>query len=368
MIPDDDKISTLQLGVFVFNVILGVGILGFPAGLAKAVENDAWVVGIVSGLINILFIFFICKLGNKYPELGLVGTLRRLFGKVLGTILALPALAYFVIFAALAMRIFAETIKLYLLNNTPLEFIILPLMLLAVFLARSGVEPSARFFEVVTPIIILVMLYLIIVSLPKNDYSNLRPFFTHPVSDYISGLRSGTFAFSGFEILLIMFPFLRKPKEAFKVSSITMLGITALYTIVTILCLAKLGAKETASMIYPTVTLIKASEVPGGFIERQEGVLLAVWVIFVFTTLAGMIYAASVITGDILKQRKRTHAVSIYIPVIYVVSLLGENIAALGKLSDTMSLIFGTYTIMILPPVMLIVSAIKDRGGAKGEG
>lgn len=368
MIPNDDKISTYQLGVFIFNTILGVGILGFPGGLAKSVENDAWILSILAGLVNVIFVYFTCKIGLKYHELGFVGSLRKLFGNIIGTILALPSLIYFVIFGALAIRIFAETIKLYLLNNTPLEFIILPLMLLSVFLVRSGIEPSARFFEAVTPIIALVMAYLIIVVLPKNDYSNLRPYFTHSIREYFTGLRAGSFAYAGFEVILIVFPFLRKPDKAFKVTTTALLSATVLYTAVTVLALAKFGAKETASLLYPTVTLIRASEVPGGFIERQEGVLLSIWVIFVYTTVVAMFYCASVIAGDILKQRKRIHAMSILIPIIYVISLLGENIAQLGKISDTLMLSFGTYTIIVLPIVMLIVSKIRDRGGAEGEG
>lgn len=368
MIPNDDKISTYQLGVLIFNIILGVGIFSFPAGLAEAVENDAWIVGILSGFINLIFIYFMCKIGNKYADLGLIGTIRKVFGNVLGTIIAIPALVYFVVFGAIAMRIFAETVKVYLLNNTPLEFIILPLMFLAVFLVRSGIEPISRFFEIVTPIIAIVMIYLIIVALPKSDFSNLRPYMTHPVSAYVEGLRSGAFSFAGFEVLLIIFPFLRKPKKAFKASVVTMLLITVLYTIMTVLCLTRLGAKETAAQIYPTVTLIKVSQVPGGFIERQEGVLLAIWVIFVYTTIVGMIYASSVIAGDILYQRERKHAVSILIPILYVLSLFGENVAELGKLADMLNITFGAYTIAVLPIILVIVSAIRDRGGAKDEG
>lgn len=361
MIPNDDKISTYQLGVFIFNIILGVGILGFPGGLAKAVENDAWILSIVAGCTTFPFIFLMCRIGIKYGELGFVGTLRKLFGNILGTILAIPAYLYFVVFGALAVRIFAETIKLYLLNNTPLEFVILPLILLCVFLARSGIEPSARFFEAVTPIIIFVMAYLILVTLPKNDYSNLRPYLSHPVSQYITGLTSGAFAYSGFEVLLIIFPFLRKPKDAFKAAAVSITSTIVLYTVITVLALAKFGAKETASLLYPTVTLVRASEVPGGFIERQEGVLLAIWVIFVFTTVVGMIYSSSVIAGDILGQRKRTHAVSLIIPLIYIIGLFGENIAVLGQLSTKLTLIFGSYTIIFLPVIMTIMSAIRGK-------
>ncbi|TDT62346.1 GerAB/ArcD/ProY family transporter [Fonticella tunisiensis] len=367
MTPNDDKISSIQLGVFIYNTILGVGILTLPASLAKEVEAGAWVLAILSGLVNIIFIYFMCKVGEKYSEYGFAGALRRQFGKVFGTILAIPVLVYFVVFTAIVLRIFAETIKLYLLSNTPLEFIIFPLIILAIVLARTGVEPSARFFESVTPLIILILVFLMFVALPKSDFTNLRPVFSVSPVKYITGLKSGAFAYSGYEILLIIFPFLRKPEKAFKVSSIALIIITLFYTIIVMETLAKFGSRETASLIYPTVNLIKASEIPGGFIERLEGLLMALWVIFVFTTVVSTMYGASVIGGDILNQKEKKHIVSIFLPLIYILSLTGESVVELFKMSDTLTIYLGTYTIIIVPIIMFIASLLDRKGGKKGE-
>lgn len=361
MIPNDDKISTIQVGVFVFNTILGVGILTLPSSMAKAVETDAWVLSIISGLINLIFIYFMCKVGEKYSEYGLVGTLKKFFGGFFGTLISIPVLAYFVIFTGIVVRIFAETMKLYLLVNTPLEFIILPILLLAVLLARSGVEPTARFFEATTPLQILVLFFLIILALSKADFSNVRPLFATPPMKYIEGIRTGTFAFAGFEVLLVLFPFIRKPKKAFKASAIALLSLTVVYTIVIIEVLAKFGAKQAASYIYPTMTMVQASEVPGGFIQRLEGVLMAMWVVFVFTTLVALIYSFSVIGGDVLRQSGRKHIIPLFLPVIYIVSLLGESIVDMFKFGDMLTTYLGTYTIVALPFILYVISLFRKR-------
>jgi spore germination protein len=361
MIPDDDKISTIQVGVFVFNTILGVGILTLPSSMAEAVGSDAWFVTIISGLVNIIFIYLMCKVGEKYSEYGLVGTLKKLFGGFLGTLLAIPAFVYFLVFCGVVIRIFGETIKLYLLNNTPLEFILLPLILLGLLLARSGVEPVARFFEAVTPMQVFVLIILMLLAVTNADFTNVRPFFTNSPVEYIKSLKGGVFAFSGFEVLLVLFPFIRKPKKAFKASSIALLSLTLIYTIVIIENLAKFGSKQTANYIYPTLTMIQASEIPGGFIQRLEGVLMGVWVVFVFTTLVALIYSFSVIGGDILKQNGRKHIIPLFLPIIYIVALTGESIVDMFKFGDTLTTYLGTYTVVVLPLLMFIMSRLRKR-------
>lgn len=367
MIPDDDKISPYQVGVFVFNIIVGVGVLTLPATLTKEVESDAWILCIFAGLISIILIYLICKVGVKYSDYGFVGTLRKMFGKFLGTLLAIPVFLYFFIFTAIVIRLFGETLKLYLLSRTPLEFVMIPLIILVVFLVRSGVEPTARFFEAVTPFIMFILIILMIVALPESDFSNARPIMASPLLDYIGGLKGAVFAFAGFEILLVLFPFMRKPKQAFKASSYAIGVVTFIYTATTILCLARFGVKETQAHIYPVMSLIKSAEIPGAFIERLEGLMIALWVIFVFTTIAALTYGYSVVGGDILGHKKRKHIISLSIPILYVIGLMGESVAELFKMSDTLSTYLGAYGFIVLPILMFIVSIFKGKGGERSE-
>lgn len=367
MIPNDDKISSIQLGVFVYLTMLGVGIFTLPSDLVKYAKNDAWILCIVSGLLNIIFIYCMCKVGERFSNYGLVGTLRVLFGKFLGTILAVPVFLYFLFFASVEIRLFAETTKLYLLRRTPIEFVILPLLLLAVLLSRRGIEPIVRFFEISTPIVLVVIAMMLIVMVPKSDYSRLMPVFKTPITDYFKGMGSSLFAYAGFEVLLIVFPYVRKPKKALKASIIALVFIVVLYTIIIVQCIVRLGVEETKNIIYPTVSLIRASEVPGFFIERIEGLLLAIWVMFVFTTVVSFIYGFSVVGADILKHREKNHIISLFIPITYLITLQGSNIKEVFNFSKEISTYLGYYTLMILPVIMFIASLLRRKVGKNNE-
>lgn len=367
MTPSDDKISSFQLAVFIYNVVLGVGIITLPATLTKAVNQDAWIVALLAGAINLILLYFMYSVGKKYSSYGFIGTLRKLFGKFFGTLLALPVAAYYVIFSGLEIRIFSETIKVYLLNNTPIEFIIIPLMILAVFLVRSGIEPITRFYEAITPVSILIIVSILIAPLPHSDFTNIRPIFSEPLTSYLTGIKSGLFAFAGYEVYLIIFPFIRKPKEAYKAAAIPIIMISGLYAVIIIECIAKLGVEQTQSLIYPTLSLLKASSVPGAFIERIEGLLLSLWVIFVFTTVSAVMYGFSVIIGDIINQKKRKHIVAIAIPIMYIFSLSGGSVVELFDMVDRLSTYFGLYTIVFIPIIMFIFSLLRGKGDKKIE-
>ena len=369
MILNDDKIPNFGVSSFVFLSVVNIGILFLPSLLVNDVNNDAWLLIILAGAISIFLLYIICKTGNKYCNLGFVETLRFLFGKVIGTVLAIPVAIYALLFISLELRLFAEVTKIYLLHNTPLEFIIYPMIILTVILARMGLEPITRTFGILLPVVILIILALILVFTQKSDISNLRPYLTTPPLKYIKGLSSNMIAFAGFEVMLVIFPYIREPKSAFKASMKGMVFVIALYAILTIQCITGLGSEETKALVWPVMALTKSISIPGGFLEGLEGLLSSAWVILVFTSLVAFLYFFSVTAAGIFKHKKPKHFVSLALPIIYIIALQGESIPNVFTLSNNVMKYFGTYTMIILPLLMYAFSFIRgnSRGDSRGD-
>lgn len=361
MIRDNDSINNTELGIFLFFAMIGIGILGLPSRINQYVNQDAWIVLFAALGLSILMMFILCKLGERHQELGFVGTLRFLFGNIIGTILAVPLLLYSILFMGLESRMFGEVTKLYLLHKTPLEFIIFPLILLVVVLVRKGIEGITRTFGILIFIVGVAGIGLIIASMPNMDLSNLRPMATQQLTQYASGSLAAFYGFSGLEIMLIIFPFLKKPAGAFKTGSLVLI-ITALFSIIiTIQCIAGLGNEETKSLVWPVMALTKSISIPGGFIEDIEGVLAALWVIYAFASLCSFMFLYTVILGDLFQQKANKHFVSMSIPILYLVSLQGNSIPTVFKISDAMNRIFSTYSMIGLPILMLSVSYLRGK-------
>ena len=358
---NDDKISNFELGNLLFLTILGIGIVNLPSSLAKEADSDAWILVSIAGIGVILFAYIMCKVGQRHSNLGFVGTLQYLFGKILGTALAVPVALYALVLTAVELRLFAEVTKIYLLHNTPLEFIILPIIILTVLLVRMGIEPITRAFGIYLFIIVFSVLFIFLVGFQGNDYSNLLPMLKTPIPKFISGLSTVIFAFSGFELLLIVFPYVRHPMDTVKVTFAAIGSITILYAVITIYCITKLGIDETKASIWPVMAMVKSIEMPGGFIQNLEGILSSLWVVFAFTSLIGFLYFFSVTAQGIFKHQDNKQFSSLSIPIIYLLALQGESVPEVMELSDKVLKYMATYTVIILPILMLIFSHIKGK-------
>lgn len=361
MTPNNEKISNSELGIFIFLAVVGIGLLSLPSEAVNFAGNNGWILVILSGGLCILSLFIMCKVGVRHVNLGFVGTLEFLFGKLLGKILAIPVAIYGLLLAALELRIFAEVTKLYLLHRTPLEFIILPMIIIVIFLVRMGIEPITRSFGIFIPIVIFISLALIVFSIQRADYSNLRPFFSTPISKYIAGAWAPIFAFAGYEVIMVLFPYLKEPKKAFKVSAYAILFVIAFFTIIVIQCIAGLRTEETKALLYPVMALTKSIAIPGGFIENVEGLLSSLWVLYTLTSLVAFIFFFSAVSAGVFNHKRRNHFASLSIPIIYILALQGNSIPEVFKISDLVMIFFGTYTIALLPILMLIVSYIRGN-------
>lgn len=365
---DNDKISGYQVMVFIFNSILGAGLISLPAMASESARNDGWILVLLVGLINMLLTVFICFAGSKCREKGLFGTLSGTFGKIPSAILLLPFIVYMLVHAGMECRIFSESVKIFLLQRTPIEFIVIPMVIMAVILTRAGIEPICRFFEIIFPLTAVLILLCMLVASRDMDWTNLRPFFSTPPLDFLKGFIGTTFAYEGFQLLLIIYPFIKKPKGTVKYSIIGLACIIFVNVVGTLQCLAKFGPEETTRMLYPIIDLIKVSEIPGAFIERTEAILLSIWLVNAFSTIVSLLYCLSILFCDILNQSESSHMVPLALPLIYIISLYGENGAEIKFITSMNSLYIGTYVTLILPIIVILASRFKKKGVKKHEG
>ena len=360
-----DKISSWQLGLLVFLAAIEVGILALPSTLAQTVGNDAWMVPLFTGAIIIVVVYVMGKIIVKYPSYSYTDTLRLVFGNIIGTFLAIPVFLHFNMIVGLELRFFAETTKLFLIERTPLEFIILPILLLTVLLVRSGIEPVSRFFEVVFPLVLLSIVALMLVVLPKSDFTNLKPFFSAPALHHVTAISTTFYPYLAYEFMLVLAPNLRNPNKAFATVAYAIVLLSVVYSIFTVQVIARLGVEVTKFNIFPLMAVVRSSAVPGGFIERFEGIIMALWVIFAYTTLVGYAYIVSLAGKHLFNQKKTGHIFLITMPFSYLFALQGESFLSFSRMLGVLAITSGAYTAGALPIVLYFAIIIKEKAGRK---
>lgn len=346
--------------------VVGVGAFSYPGVMANQVGTDGWLVTIIAGVISFLLLTLIYRVVVKNSYQTFYEMLENNLGNIVSKVFGLILCVYFIFSIALGMRIFAEVVKMYLLEQTPTEFILLVMIFTGLYLVRGEVSALVKFNEISFITMFIPMAIVLIFATRGGKLTNLLPTLQAAPGDYIKGLATATYAFGGFEIAYLIMPFMKDKDGVRKTLFKSVTIITFFYAVVTILCIMFFTKEHTKDLLWPTITLIRAIVIPGAFIERWEGIVMTLWVLFYFTTFVNIYY----FSGDILKEAFNLHDIKlsslILAPIIYIVALYPQNIAEVYDTSGKITPVFSLFSFVILPLVLLSTST-RRRGKKKNE-
>lgn len=112
------KLSSISMVSFIVNALIGIRVMTLSQVTAKYAKNDAWISVILDGFIFALvcnFLFWICE---QYQGLNFPQIIEKVLGKVIGKIILICIVAYYIFLTGISIRSFAEGIKTFLLENT----------------------------------------------------------------------------------------------------------------------------------------------------------------------------------------------------------------------------------------------------------
>ncbi|MCH3965316.1 MAG: Ger(x)C family spore germination protein [Clostridium sp.] len=339
--------------------VIGVGIFSYPREVVDIIGTDSWIVTIIAGILIylLLYVAYSAIKLNDYNKLYII--LKNNFGRLFGNIFALVFIAYNIFAISFGMRIFTEVIKMYLLEKTPTEFIFVVTILTSIYLVRGGLESLIKFNEISFWIMFVPIIIIFMFALNKAEFSNILPVLNNSPYKYMEALKSTIYSFSGIEIIYIIAPFLKSKFSLIKTAGKSILFITLFYVTVVILSLAIFSKNQTGILLWPTITMMKSINVNGLFIERWEGAVMAMWVMFYFTTFSNIYYFSSDILKDMFKLKSVNITAVILGIVIYMIAIYPKNIAVLYNLGNKIIIPFFVFNVIILPIIIFLFARFK---------
>ncbi len=352
-----------QYGLFstIVVTVIGIGIFSYPRELAATVGNDGWIVTLVGGAIAYGLAYFTYKIVkinnfNRFHNL-----MENNFGKILGGIFSIIFVAYSTFSMSIGMRSFVEVIKMYLLEKTPTEFLIIVTILTGSYLIRGEIDNLVKFNEITFGIMFLPIILVLILTLNNLDFTNILPVLDNKPINYINGLNTAIYSFTGFELMYLFLPYVKSKKEVNKCILKSISFLTVFYVIIVVFCIAIFSKAQTETLIWPTITMVKSINIPGAFIERWEGVVMSMWVIFYFTTFVNYYYFSADIIKDVFRLKDIKLSMLIIIPFIYVIAMYPENILELYDIGKAGTRIFTLYVLVILPLMLLLMNKLRGK-------
>jgi spore germination protein len=362
-VKPNDQITTVQTVMIISNFILGAGILTLPRSVTEKTQTpDAWISVIISGLITMLIGFIMVKLCKRFPDKSLYQFSQIIIGKWLGSFISLIIVIYYIVLSAFEVRAMAETTRLFLLQGTPIWAILMPFLWIGLYLILGGINSIARMFEIIFPVTVIFFMIVMLLGISIFEIDNIRPFMGMGIKPVLKGLASTSLSFAGFEVILIIFFFMKKQKQATKATIIAIAIPLIFYAITLIMVVGALSVSGVLTQTWPVLTFIRSFEITGFFFERFDSLLLVIWIMQLFATYSVCYFAAVLGLSQLFGKSIQT--ISFWVlPFIYFIAMVPTNINEMFTMGDWVGK-FSFLLFSVLPILLLFVSIVRRKKNA----
>lgn len=368
-------ITMRQSSAIIASTLIGVGVLTLPRETAESVGEGAWLAAIGGALLAMLAMAVIVKLSNRFAGQSIMEYAARILGTakhpLVGRILGFPLfIALFLFWAtstALVARTFGEVVITTVLTKTPLEVIISTMLITAFIFVMYNEEVLARVNEILLPIIVIPVLVIALSSLQSARLDHLLPLFDGNWTGLLKSIFFTSTSYLGFELMTIFYA-RTEPGKRMKGAMIGIAIPGFIYVLIVISGISVFGVDEMRLLAWPTLELVKTTEVPGLILERLESAFLGVWVAAVFTSVGNMYYATAAIFRETFKLRSHRWIAVFLLPCFYWLSLYPPNMQRLFEYQKWSGYL-GIVLAFVVPSLLLVLSFIRGVSGyAKKNG
>lgn len=298
---DNDTIPPQALAVLLVAAVVDLNFLGAPRAIVAAAGHDAWLslpLCLPAFLLSVWILFLLIE---RHPRMTLVEISRDVLGPFLGVPVVLLYGLFWLLSAAFLIQLQSHLFTRALLPNTPPFVLSAYVIVLALYLARHGLEPMARLFLLLVAVLILTLVPLVLLTVGRSDPGRLLPVLEGGWRPVLQGAWVTYGAGHGVEFLLMVGPLLATYRGGLKASLAGAALVNVLGTIVVLLLVMRFGARDVANHSWPTLSLVAVVELPGFTGFRLDPLFLSLWCVFVFAAVTFRLYLAAVAAQRLLR-------------------------------------------------------------------
>jgi len=303
MFSSNDKISIRQVQILLILDLFSNASISMPKRVTDLAQQDGWMLIIGGMVLALIYGYVISSLCKMFPDKTIVEFSSEIVSKPIGLLIVIAFFIKLLVIASLELRTFGELVKQTLLNDTPIEVIMLILLVVVTYLTRKGYECRARIGEIILFIAFVPICLILLLGLSDVKFSNLAPIFEASSKDIFVGSFWISLLFGGVELMLLVSPYLNEPKKIRKATLQSIGFVAIIHLVVTIITIGIFGPKETSRQLWPVMTIMQVIEIPGSFIERQDALMMSFWIMTVFALISAYVFFLSILLSRIIKTK-----------------------------------------------------------------
>ncbi|MBZ9686193.1 spore germination protein [Clostridium estertheticum] len=221
-------LSVNQFALIIFGSIVGVGILSLPNGVVKAAHQDGWFSTLIGGIYPLYVVIIARYISKKFPNDSILILSKKYFGRVIGSIFNLIFATYFIFIASMIASYYTNLMRNFIVGFlTPFKIIAI-LFICIIYAASRGLKVIGRISEISFYVKIILLLSPIL-ALREPNIRNIYPVFGSGFSSIAKGTVKSIFSYTGAEIILLIYPFLKEKNKMLVSSLISITLVIVVY-------------------------------------------------------------------------------------------------------------------------------------------
>lgn len=376
-VEQQDTITSYQAYVLVVSQLIGVGMLSFQRAVAEVAGAAGIWITVLCGVISAIGIYFFTKLCQRFPKKTLVQFIPEILKtkrmKWIGTgitgVILIGFGFYFIFIVGLSARNFSEATKSIMLIRTPIEAVIISLLLVTTLASYTKPVILGMLNEILFPFLLIPFLMHFYVVYQRGELVNLLPLFDISWQGVIYAIPKVMIVFAGFSIILLLAGYYQQPEKALTshLSAIGTVTVLAVFSIVA--QFSVLGTDEIVKDFWNTIDFFKEAQSELLILERTDAFMIALWVVAVFTTIT---ITQSVLVRLIseafhIKEKDTKYIAWLLFPLIYGIAMYPENIAILQEYLNNL-VVYGYFSSGAVVLILLLIAVLRKKGKTKKKG
>ena len=354
------KLETVQAIFFILIVMTNKIILNLPKRIIQSTNSGALLNTIYTGVIGLMVCIFICKIISQFPNYDILDISEYLGGKFLKTIIALGFIFLFVLVSAIVVISFSSLLSSIYFKNSPILFVMLFFVIGAAIANRYGFKAIVKTNVIIIPFILISILIMILGISKTFVFERIFPILGKNVETTFLIGTSNIFAYSGFSYLYLIYPFLKKKNDIYKVSILSFL-ISWIFLFLSIFSLIMaLPYVYHSEEINSTYIVSRVVEF-GSFLQRLDALFIYIWILSSLSYISISIFFILFILKKLLGLENEKNLSFSLCAMILGLALLPQDFADVAFIENTVfkyHILIFAYGICLS---VLILAIIKHK-------
>lgn len=363
---DQGKISASQFSLLLFTLVSSTAMLFVPAVTAESAGRDGWISILFLATIFGLMVAWVCtSLGQRFPHENIIEYSPKVFGPVLGHLINLTYIFFFIWTNAIIVGEFADFMIATFLPKTPRVVFAFIIVWLAAYAVRNGLEVISRLNQFLFPLLMISYLGLVVFVLSDIELTNLVPILENGVKPIIRGSLPPSAWRGEIVLMLMMLPNLSQLTKGRKASIYAVILIGIVLTLNTIATVGAFGAELSSHLTFPYFTLADYGQI-AKVLERMEALVMLVWVAGLMLKIAIFYYCGVLALAQWFNlQNYKPLVTPVGIILIAWSSIIYENSRELVELISKTFPVYAFTFELLIPALLLAVAVIRKKKGGK---